>query len=80
MNTDTKPKNDLDWMDAPIESDKWRNLLFDKNGLSYRGIRIFKSEMVAKIAADGLDKEKHTITMDGIIPAEEYSHVIQMPL
>lgn len=71
------------WMDAPIESDKWRNLWFAKDGRNWFGDLIYLTKEDAKKSAKNWlinNKDKH-----GPIPNAppiynilDISHVIQM--
>lgn len=65
--TDTKQliKDDLSWMDAPIESDKWTLLWFDKKGNIHKCINdIFPSQDEAENHYKGLMAD--TISHDAI--------------
>lgn len=84
------PQPNLDWMDAPIESEKWRNMPFDKNGNSYYGHIIYDSEFTAKSIADKIKTSTRDIyVVDGpkihingitYLDREDYSHTIQIPV
>lgn len=87
----TKQETNLDWMDAPIKSDKWRNLCFVKDGSSYYGLCVHPTEEAAKKAIIDWEKEceqcvrndprpLHIELGDGsCYPFSEYSHSIQIP-
>lgn len=45
--TKEKLKDDLDWMDAPIEAKQWKNWWFLHSGESFWGFKIFSSEAAA---------------------------------
>ena len=86
--TDTliKPVVNLDWMDAPIESDNWINLYFLVDGRSFEGKKVFTSEQAAKKSADYTAKQAEFFPEDieqtpiGLISLKEFSHAIQMPM
>jgi hypothetical protein len=80
-----------DAMDAPIESDGWINLDFDKSGRSFTLNKQHPSEKVAKDLSDNewcdlenkfLTRGDFWITYHGVrgFKFSEYSHTIQMPV
>lgn len=67
--------------DEPIQSDKWRNIYFFKCGKSFLGAKVWPTAESAKAVAD---KWENKLIKPGIIlvwnmPAESYSHCIQIP-
>jgi hypothetical protein len=69
------------WMDALIESDKWRNLNFHTSGKAGYGQLIHPTQEAAKKAADESLREFGFIrTSIGKMPVWEVSHIIQMPV
>ena len=75
----TTPK-EIDY-DAPIKSDKWKNLYFDKNGKSFRGIKNFICEKEAlNYAKDCLSNNYYWLdTIDGKLEVKNARYAIQIP-
>jgi len=75
----------LDYLDAPIEAKKWKNLWFDKSGNSYFGCVVYASEEEARKVADYVASRlmHHGILIaeDGSwgFPSKNYSHTLQIP-
>lgn len=77
-------------LDAPIKSDKWKNLSFDTHGNSHMGVSIFSSEIAAAncaIAAE-VDADYYLNTfgqdtlwdcLDSTYLHSDHSHTIQIP-
>lgn len=80
----------------PVKADKWRNLVFDKNGKSYFGCSTWESEDAAKLGTVGalqeIDKGANTLAVIGgplkdptgrwpsLLWFSDYSHTIQLPV
>ena len=84
QNLKQKPQQ-IDY-DAPIKSDKWKNLHFSKDGKSYIGHLIFSSEQGAEnysivqiSRAKKLDLNRIWRTMNGSLHCKNWSHTIQIP-
>lgn len=69
-----------------VKSDKWKNLVFTKNGASHIGVRTFNTEQEAKELMDSIEKNLQEGIITGMktsnarISAQEYSHAIQIPI
>lgn len=84
----------LDWMDAPIEATKWKNLHFRKNGSSMYGGLVHDTEEIAKKISDeavsylsatgglggSLSNGIHGVRATETLAIADYSHTIQIPM
>lgn len=90
LNTDNKKRHPHQNGDGePVNAPKWKNLMFDIYGKSYRGVMTHNSEKEAKDVSDECDKKVqlkikyyplHAYdSLDGDLPGLIYSHTIQVP-
>lgn len=56
----------LAWMTGPIKSDKWKNLIFTKNGKMYLGILVWSSEKEAFEAMQEVLRFASSVQLCGI--------------
>lgn len=84
---DIRMRRDLEKLDEPVKSERWRNLHFRKNGKSCFGRSEFTSEKAALAAAmdhlSALASDKYNYSISGSgekYPKSEYSHAIQIPV
>jgi hypothetical protein len=86
LDTLERPKDD----EALLRSCKWRNLVFDKAGQSYRGSRVFSTKAEAEARIKWFEDEwlsKDTPgapygigTMDGDVLKKDYHYAMPMPV
>lgn len=84
-------RKEEEFLDLPIKSDKWINLIFLIDGRSHIGNFLYDTALQAKIQSDKMDCEMNDITngkLHRIVNPitnchmyfwHEYSHTIQIP-
>lgn len=88
MNPTITPTTNLDYLDAPIESEKWRNLHFSKCGKTFFGTPTYKSAEEARSIIElaysdwknGIGQYDGLGSADIKILYKDYSHTIQIPV
>lgn len=83
MTTLRKPELNLDYLDCPVKSDKWKNLTFLKDGTPVLGKMIHPSETAAKLASDefiaSFEGDPECVSAKYNFKYKDYSHTIQIP-
>lgn len=84
-------RHELGRLPDEVKADRWRNLYFDHEGRSYRGVNIWPSEREARTGAEEMLKTMRALaetipagdvwceTPDGPLFLSRYAHFIPVP-